>query len=80
MLKFLFETNSTLPRIFDFCEASYVYKKIIIRPKLNILNTHISQTILFFIFVFCFSSNQFIYESVLFQRSLIREAYKTHNN
>ena len=31
MLKFLFETNSTLPRIFDFCEASYVYKKIIIK-------------------------------------------------
>ena len=31
MLKFLFETNSTLPRIFNFCEASYVYKKIIIK-------------------------------------------------
>ena len=53
---------------------------MIIRPKLNTLNPHISQTILFFIFIFCFSSNQFIYESVLFQRSLIREAYKTHNN
>ena len=53
---------------------------MIIRPKLNTRNPHISQTILFFISIFCFSSNQFIYESVLFQRSLIREAYKTHNN
>ena len=49
---------------------------MIIRQKLNTLNPHISQTILFFIFIFCFSSNQFIYESVLFQRSLIREPIK----